>query len=238
MERFELSEIQAQAILDMQLRRLAALERQRIQDEYDELQTLIAELEAILADPRGSARSSRRSSPRSATGSPTSGARASSPTTGAMTVEDLIPGRRRRRHPDPRRLRQAHPGRRVPDPEARRPGRARDRHEGGRHRVGPPDLLDPRPPAVLHQPGPRLPHQGLPGPGEVTAAKGVYVANVPGLALEQDEKVAAVMALASSTDDRYLVFATKQGTVKRTRLDDFDSPRSVLIAINLATTTS
>jgi DNA gyrase subunit A len=37
MERFELSEIQAQAILDMQLRRLAALERQRIQDEYDEL---------------------------------------------------------------------------------------------------------------------------------------------------------------------------------------------------------
>ncbi len=52
MERFELSEIQANAILDMQLRRLAALERQKIQDEYDELQRNIAEYKAILADPK------------------------------------------------------------------------------------------------------------------------------------------------------------------------------------------
>jgi DNA gyrase subunit A len=91
MTRFELSEVQAQAILDMQLRRLAALERQRIQDEYDELVTLIAELEAILADPArvraiikdelteirdrfGDERRSRII-----------------PDDGAMTVEDLIP---------------------------------------------------------------------------------------------------------------------------------------------------
>src|SRR6266545_3289633 len=51
MERYSLSEIQATAILDMQLRRLAALERQRIQDEYAELQAKIAEFKAILADP-------------------------------------------------------------------------------------------------------------------------------------------------------------------------------------------
>ncbi|MGH3442737.1 MAG: DNA topoisomerase (ATP-hydrolyzing), partial [Nitriliruptorales bacterium] len=49
--RFELTEAQAQAVLDMQLRRLAALERRKLKDEYDELQTLIAELDAILADP-------------------------------------------------------------------------------------------------------------------------------------------------------------------------------------------
>src|SRR5690349_22794265 len=49
---FEFSEEQATHILDMQLRRLAALERQRLRDEYDELQTTIAELEAILADPQ------------------------------------------------------------------------------------------------------------------------------------------------------------------------------------------
>jgi DNA gyrase subunit A len=49
--RFELSELQAQAILDMQLRRLAALERQKIEDEYRELIKLIAELEDILANP-------------------------------------------------------------------------------------------------------------------------------------------------------------------------------------------
>ena len=51
MERFELSEIQATAILDMQLRRLAALERQRIIDEAAELRRRITDLEEILASP-------------------------------------------------------------------------------------------------------------------------------------------------------------------------------------------
>ncbi|MDQ3932800.1 MAG: DNA topoisomerase 4 subunit A, partial [Actinomycetota bacterium] len=49
--RFELTETQAQAVLDMQLRRLAALERSRLKEEYDELLRLMAELDAILADP-------------------------------------------------------------------------------------------------------------------------------------------------------------------------------------------
>jgi DNA gyrase subunit A len=52
MERFGLSEVQAQAILDMQLRRLAALERQKIEDEYLELIQRIAYLEDLLASPR------------------------------------------------------------------------------------------------------------------------------------------------------------------------------------------
>jgi len=52
MTRFELTEIQAQAILDMQLRRLAALERQKIEDEYLELIQRIAYLEDLLASPR------------------------------------------------------------------------------------------------------------------------------------------------------------------------------------------
>jgi DNA gyrase subunit A len=52
MERFELSEIQAQAILDMQLRRLAALERQKIEDEYTNVIQEIAYLEDLLANPR------------------------------------------------------------------------------------------------------------------------------------------------------------------------------------------
>jgi len=52
MERFQLSEIQSQAILDMQLRRLAALERQKIEEEYQAVLKLITELEAILADPQ------------------------------------------------------------------------------------------------------------------------------------------------------------------------------------------
>jgi len=50
-ERFALSEIQATAILDMQLRRLAALEREKIEKEYGEIKKLIDELTAILKDP-------------------------------------------------------------------------------------------------------------------------------------------------------------------------------------------
>ncbi len=50
MNEFGLSEIQAQAILDMQLRRLAALEREKIENEYNELIALVQELEDLLSD--------------------------------------------------------------------------------------------------------------------------------------------------------------------------------------------
>ncbi|NJN53669.1 MAG: DNA gyrase subunit A, partial [Anaerolineae bacterium] len=51
MKKFALSEVQAQAILDMQLRRLAAMERQKIQDELKEQKQLIKMLERLLANP-------------------------------------------------------------------------------------------------------------------------------------------------------------------------------------------
>ena len=50
MSQFELSEIQAQAILDLRLARLTGLERKEIEDEYADLQERIAELRAILGD--------------------------------------------------------------------------------------------------------------------------------------------------------------------------------------------
>jgi DNA gyrase subunit A len=50
MNEFDLSEIQAQAILDMQLRRLAALEREKIENEYNELLAVVQELEDLLSD--------------------------------------------------------------------------------------------------------------------------------------------------------------------------------------------
>ena len=52
MKRFKLTEVQAQAILDMQLRRLAALERQKIEDEYQQLKEQIAHFEDLLAHPK------------------------------------------------------------------------------------------------------------------------------------------------------------------------------------------
>jgi DNA gyrase subunit A len=51
-EQFKFTEIQAQAILDMQLRRLAALERRKLEEEYREIKALIKELEALLASPK------------------------------------------------------------------------------------------------------------------------------------------------------------------------------------------
>ena len=51
-QQFDLTEIQAQAILDMQLRRLAALERQRLDEEYNDLLATIAQLEDLLQNPQ------------------------------------------------------------------------------------------------------------------------------------------------------------------------------------------
>jgi len=51
MTQFNLSQVQAQAILDMQLRRLAALEREKIENEYQELLALVTDLEDLLASP-------------------------------------------------------------------------------------------------------------------------------------------------------------------------------------------
>ena len=51
-QKFSFTELQAQAILDMQLRRLAALERQKLKEEYKQIQALIKELEALLKSPK------------------------------------------------------------------------------------------------------------------------------------------------------------------------------------------
>src|SRR5205823_7987830 len=49
-QRFALSEVQAQAILDLRLRALTALERRRVEDDYKDLKERIGELRAILSD--------------------------------------------------------------------------------------------------------------------------------------------------------------------------------------------
>ncbi len=232
-ERFELTEIQAQAILDMQLRRLAALERQKIQDEYRDLQVLITELEAILADPtrvraiikdeltevRDRFADERRSR--------------IVPDDGAMTVEDLIPetdvvvtltqaGYIKRTPVDAFKA-QRRGGKGVRGAAMKSDDIVVDLITCSTH-----DFL-----LVFTNQGRMYRIKTYQIPEKGRAAKGVYVANVPGLAFEEGEKVAAVMSLREFDAQRYVVFATKGGTVKRTRLDDFDSPRSVLIAINL-----
>ena len=53
------------------------------------------------------------------------------------------------------------------------------------------------------------------------------------MALSGGEHISAVLDLKDYVDDRFLLFATKQGMVKKTRLSEYDSPRTGLAAINL-----
>jgi len=64
-------------------------------------------------------------------------------------------------------------------------------------------------------------------------ARGMYAANLPGVALDGDEKVSAVIDLKDYSEGRLLLFATRKGIVKKTKLPEYDSPRSGLIAVKL-----
>ena len=64
-------------------------------------------------------------------------------------------------------------------------------------------------------------------------ARGMYAANLPGVALDGDEKISAVIDLKEYAEGRFLLFATRLGIVKKTRLPEYDSPRSGLIAVKL-----
>jgi len=233
MERFGLSEIQAQAILDMQLRRLAALERQRIQDEHDELVVIIADLRDILADP-SRVRTIIKDELADVRARFTDARRSRLvPDDGEMTHEDLIPvgevvitlsraGYIKRTPIDAFRT-QRRGGRGVRGAEMKEDDLVSVLLTCSTH-----DTL-----LFFTNRGRVYRIKAYQVPEKQRSAKGVYVANVPGLALEADEQVARVLPLASFDPDRFLVFATAQGTVKRTSLDAFDSPRSVLIALKL-----
>jgi DNA gyrase subunit A len=61
----------------------------------------------------------------------------------------------------------------------------------------------------------------------------MYAANLPGVTLDGDEKISAVIDLKDYVEGRFLLFATRRGIVKKTKLPEYDSPRSGLIAVKL-----
>ena len=77
----------------------------------------------------------------------------------------------------------------------------------------------------------RVKAHGIPESGRT--ARGLYAANLPGVELDGDEKISAVIDLKDYSEGRYLLFATRRGIVKKTALPEYDSPRTGLIAINL-----
>jgi DNA gyrase subunit A len=233
MKRFKLSEIQANHILDMPLRRLTRLEREKLEEEHKELQATIKRLKALLKDPkkilgvvktelkeiRDRYADERRTELRADEGE--------IDLEDLVTVQDVVVT-----------VSRAGYVKRLPVETYRRQGR------GGRGVRGA-NLKEED--VVAHAFTTTTRHWVLffTSSGKVyrvkahqlpegsRVARGTYAANLPGVSLTGDEKIAAVIPLKGYDDAKYVVFATKNGIVKKTPLVEYDSPRTGLAAINL-----
>ncbi|TNB77070.1 DNA gyrase subunit A [Arthrobacter sp. BB-1] len=233
MELLDIDELQARAILDMQLRRLAALERQKIQDRHAELEALIAEYNQILGseqrqreiistelgeivDKHGDDRRTR----------------ILMGFDGDMSMEDLIP--------EEEMVVTITRGGYV---KRTRSDNYRSQQRGGKGIKG----AQLRGDDVVEHFFVTTTHHWLlffTNLGRVYRAKayelmeagrdakGQHVANL--MAFQPDEHIAQVLDLKDYQQAPYLVLATKRGLVKKTRLEDYDTNRSAgVIAINL-----
>ncbi|MGN6752933.1 MAG: DNA gyrase subunit A [Intrasporangium sp.] len=228
----EIDEVQANAILNMQLRRLAALERQRLLEQHDELQALIDEYTAILASPERQREIVSEELQEIVDKYGDERRTAIVPFDGDMSMEDLIPeedvvvtitrgGYAKRTRVD----------------------QYRSQKRGGKGVRGATlrgeDVVDHFFTTTTHHwllfftnLGRVYRAKAYELPEGSRDAKGQHVANL--LAFQPDERIAEVLAIKDYESADYLVLATKGGLVKKTRLLDYDSPRSGgLIAINL-----
>ena len=227
-----LDEIQATAILDMQLRRLAALERQHLIDERDELEARIADLTDILESP-----ARQRQIIGTELGEIVSKYGDDRRTEiiafdGDVTDEDLIAesdivvtithgGYAKRTNTDQYRA-QRRGGKGVRGAQLRSDDIVDHFFVTSTHHW---ILFFTNKGRVYRLKGYELPDTGR-------DARGQHVANM--LAFQPDEHIAEVLTLQDYQVAPYLVLATKSGLVKKSRLGEFDSSRSGgLIAINL-----
>jgi DNA gyrase subunit A len=228
----EIDEIQANAILEMQLRRLAALERQKIIAEHDELQAKINEYNAILASPEKQRQiiseelqaivdkfgDDRRSK--------------LVPFDGDMSIEDLIA-----EEDIVVTITRGGYVKRTKTEDYRSQKRGGKGVRGTKLKQD--DIVDHFFVTTTHQWLLFFTNKGrvyrakayeLPDAGR--DARGQHVANL--LAFQPDERIAQILAIKDYEAAPYLVLATKAGLVKKTALKDYDSPRAGgVIAINL-----
>ncbi len=232
MELLSIDEIQATAILNLQLRRLAAMERQKILDEHAELEELIKDYNAILGDPARQRTivgeelteivdkygDERRTS--------------IMPYGGEVSMEDLIAeeevvvtitrgGYVKRTRSDNYRA-QKRGGKGVRGATLRED-----------------DIVEHFFVTTTHQwllfftnYGRVYRIKAYELPEGSRDSKGQHVANL--LAFQPDERIAQVLDIRNYDDHDYLVLATRRGLVKKTRLAEYDTNRAAgLIAINL-----
>jgi DNA gyrase subunit A len=232
MELLDIDEVQAMAILNMQLRRLAALERQKILEDHDELQSQIDDFRDILAKPQRQRDivsselaeivekygDERRTSIERAEGD--------------MTNEDLIPvedvvvtitrgGYAKRTRVDAYRS-QRRGGKGVRGAQLRGEDVVEHFFTTTTHHWL---LFFTNLGRVYRAKAYELPEQSR-------DAKGQHVANL--MAFQPGEEIAQVLAIENYETSPYLVLATRGGLVKKTKLSEYDSPRTGgLIAVNL-----
>jgi DNA gyrase subunit A len=226
------SDVQATHILDMALRRLAALERQKIHDEYQELRNTIADLEAILAD-EGKLRG---------------------------VIKDELGVIREKYGDDRRTLINTDPGeiadldliedeelvvvlshrgyvKTVSTDQFRTQGRGGKGVRGGSLRDE--DYVEHLLTSTAHSYLLFFSNRGRVYrlraheiPMKDRTARGTALVNL--IALQPDEHIEAVIDTRTYEDGAYLFFATRNGMVKKTRMSEYDSSlRTGLIAINL-----
>ena len=233
MELLDVDELQASAILNLQLRRLAALERQKIMEDAARLEAMIAEYKAILADPVRQRTiigeelqevvdkfgDDRRTEILRGSG-------------GDMTDEDLIP--------EEEMVVTVTRGGYI---KRTRSDNYRSQHRGGKGIKGAQLRADD----VVEQFFVTTTHHWLlffTNLGRVYRAKayelmeagrdakGQHIANL--LPLQPDEKVAQILDISDYRQAQYLVLATREGLVKKTALTEYDTNRQAgIIAVNL-----
>jgi DNA gyrase subunit A len=236
MARFDLSELQAQAILDMRLARLAALERKKIEDEYLEVIQLIAELEDILGNPARVLRIIKdelSELKRKYAGERRT--RVADDASREMTDEDLIADE---------------------DVVVTISGRGyikrqpvatyRRQHRGGKGIIGhvtrEEDAVEHLLVANTHDWALFFTNRGRVFSAKVHAipdasrqAKGMPIINLPGVQVDSGEVPVATIVLPDFEPGNYLVLATRRGIIKKTPLEQFERVRSTGIrAITIA----
>lgn len=229
----EIDDVQADAILQMQLRRLAALERQKIIDEAAELETQIADYQAILADPTRQrtiirdelvAIVDRFGDDRRTEILPGYD--------GDMSIEDLIPEEE-----------MVITVTRAGYIKRTRSDNYRSQHRGGKGVKGAQlradDVVEHFFVTTTHHwllffttKGRVYRSKAYEVPEAGRDAKGQHVANL--LALQPDEEIAQILDIRDYQTAPYLVLATRSGLVKKTRLTEYDTNRQGgVIAIKL-----
>ena len=237
-KRFELDELQSKAIVDMRLAQLTGLRMDQLRNEYEELEKLIAHLQAILDDPElckqvmkdelqevkekyGDARRTEIK-----------------PYEHEFNAEDFYPN-------DPVVITVSHLGyiKRTPLSEFREQARGGVGAKGARTREQ--DFTEYIYPATMHQTMLFFTRKGrcywlkcYEIPEGDKNFKGRAIQNM--LNIESDDSVNALLRLRGLDDEEfvkshYVVFATKDGTVKKTSLEAYSRPRANgVIAINIA----